>query len=194
MFPYRNSDNEALVRAVICAGLYPNVAKAIKIMDKGGKRVVLRTHQENHVELHPKSANNQFTNLEDFRFQWFVFHIKMKSGKVLLYDTSMISPLSLAFFGENLNQGMETIRGLQINLIKVDRMIKFNCDADTSNLITRLRQMFHEFLAFRVSQPRYTDWESTESSNYLLQAIILLLTFEVKVHLSEPLPDNDDYH
>ena len=192
----RNSENEALVRAVICAGLYPNVAKVMKVVNKGGKRyLVFRTHRENHVELHPKSSNTQFTDLEEFRFQWFVYHVKMKSAKVLLHDTSMISPLSLAFFGENLNQGMETIRGLEINLLKVDRLIKFNCDANTVAVISKLRQMFHEFLAYRVSHPGFTDWRSSDPCTLLLQAIVLLLTFEVKVHLSEalPLPEYEEY-
>ena len=36
----RNSENEALVRAVICAGLYPNVAKVVKVAKKAGKRYI----------------------------------------------------------------------------------------------------------------------------------------------------------
>ena len=34
----RNSQNEALVRAVICAGLYPNVAKLSKVVKKGPEK------------------------------------------------------------------------------------------------------------------------------------------------------------
>ena len=44
----RNSENEALVRAVICAGLYPNVAKVVKVAKKAGKRYIFG--QNSHFE------------------------------------------------------------------------------------------------------------------------------------------------
>ena len=69
----RNSENEALVRAVICAGLYPNVAKLSKVVKKGPEnRIVMRTHQENHVELHPKSSNNLLGILSSHQLSKFV--------------------------------------------------------------------------------------------------------------------------
>ena len=134
--------------------------------------------------MHPKSSNNYLERLEDFRYQWLAFHLKMKSGKILLYDTSMISPLSLAFFGQDFNTGMETIQGLTINLIKVDRMIKFNCDSDTLYVIEKLRLAFNKFLAHKVACPNPSDWSVNSIEGPLLQAIVLLLTFEIKVHIS----------
>ena len=147
----------------------------------------MRTHQESHVELHPKSCNNQLESLEDFKYQWMAFHLKMKSGKILLHDTSMISPLSLAFFGQDFNIGSETINGLTIDLIKVDRMIKFNCDRNTLKVIEKLRLAFSKLLAHKVACPRPSDWSVDTLEGPLLQAIVLLLTFELKVHLSTPM-------
>lgn len=175
----KNSGNEALVRAVICAGLYPNVAM-LKNLQKDC--VILRTHQENHVELHLKSVNSKCQN---FKYQWMVFHMKMKSGKVNLYDSSMVSPLSLVFFGKNLNHGVDIINGLEIDLIAVDRMIKFHCDKRTYLIVKKLKEGLNQFLAYKVANPEFTDWSSQSREASLLKAIAKLLTFEIKVVNSE---------
>ena len=83
-----NSDNEALVRAIICAGLYPNVAMIKKIRRNrahGGSHeskctVIMQTQREHHVELHPKSVNNLANG--QFKYQWMTYHLKMRSTKV----------------------------------------------------------------------------------------------------------------
>ena len=99
----------------------------------------------------------------------------------------MISPLSLAFFGQDFHTGMENINGLTINLIKIDRMIKFNCDSDTLYVIEKLRLAFNKLLAHKVACPSPSDWSVNTLEGPLLQAIVLLLTFEIKVHLSTPM-------
>ncbi len=181
----RNSDNEALVRAVICAGLYPNVAMVKKVVK--GQAVMLRTHQEGSVELHPKSVNSK---VDHFKYQWLVFHLKMKSGKVHLYDSSMVSPLSLVLFGQLLNHGIENINGIDIHLVKIDKMIKFNCDEGTYIIVKRLKETLNQFLAFKVANPGCTNWDPDSSEGALLTAIAKLLAMEVKVVCAETIENN----
>ena len=85
----KNSNKEALVRAIICAGLYPNVAMIKKVKKIRPKEfnskpelkytVILQTQQEHHVELHPKSTNSKVDG--QFKYQWMVYHTKMRSTK-----------------------------------------------------------------------------------------------------------------
>ena len=76
----RNSDNEALVRAVICAGLYPNVAKLKNHKFPKGKKgfnmTKLTTESENKIIFHPKSVNDKEVS---FPYPWVVYHLKIKS-------------------------------------------------------------------------------------------------------------------
>ena len=63
----RNSENEALVRAVICAGLYPNVAKVVKVAKKAGKRYIFekfafsKSHFSQSSQFEKKSFFAKFT-------------------------------------------------------------------------------------------------------------------------------------
>lgn len=80
----RNSDNVALVRAIITAGLYPNVAR---IMPRGkpkpNKPLRIRTAQERSVVLHPKSVNEQE---REFDYPWLMYREKIKSSKVCIHS------------------------------------------------------------------------------------------------------------
>ena len=71
------SDNEKLLKAVLCAGLYPNVAK---LVPKGPKRPPqLHTKQDRKVEFHLKSVNSK---RRTFTGRFLVYNTKVKSSSV----------------------------------------------------------------------------------------------------------------
>lgn len=122
-----NSNNESLVKAIICAGLYPNVAylqyvykirfnsfstvqsllaifffspvsKSRQIQGRNVKK--MSTPQDGRVSMHPKSVNDKESY---FPSPFFVYHLKLKStNNINLHDTTMVYPLPLLFFGESL--------------------------------------------------------------------------------------------
>ena len=101
--------------------------------------------------------------------------------QVNLYDTSMISPLSLVFFGQHLNHTTETLDGIESDVIKIDQMIRFNCDKTTYKVVKKLKEALNQYLAYRAANPGYTDWSQNTREGTLLSAIVKLLTLEVKV-------------
>lgn len=99
-----NSHTEArhlnLLRSIICAGLYPNVAiLKSKFSNKRGILVSVRTPEDGNVKLHPSSVN---VNEKYFRSHFLVYHLKMRTTSKFLYDTTMVPPLAIVFFGDQL--------------------------------------------------------------------------------------------
>ncbi|KAL2904576.1 DExH-box ATP-dependent RNA helicase DExH7 chloroplastic [Bienertia sinuspersici] len=98
--------------AILCAGLYPNVAakiesihapalgnlrQSLKFVSKGnpawydGKR---------EVYIHPSSVNGDSKN---FQYPFLVFLEKVETNRVFLRDTTVISPYSVLLFGGAIN-------------------------------------------------------------------------------------------
>ena len=177
-----NSSNEAIIRAIICAGLYPNVAKLIQ-RKKTANRRRLFTHQE-RAEFHLKSVNSK---VNTFQYPWMVYHLKMKSSSVMLHDSSMVSPLSLVFFGQKLIQASEIIEGKEITYVEVDSLVKFNCDIQTQNLVKKLKVALNHILENKIAHPGVTKW-SSDTEGTLLKCIIELISLEVR------LTDSEEYY
>ncbi len=173
----RNSNDEDLVRAVICAGLYPNVAsvrvKRSKNRPEGGFPM-LQTLTERKVSVHPKSVNSNECN---FQHPWVAYHVKMQSTSTFIHDCSEVSPMSLIFFGEHLRRGEETLRdGRVVETISVDSFVKFNCARDTSNIFKILRKALDELLEYKISNPGVTDWDTSKREGLVLDTVIKLLS------------------
>jgi ATP-dependent RNA helicase DHX36 len=188
----RNSGNEALVRSVICAGLYPNVASVrIRRNKHKGAFPVMQTAQERKVDAHPKSVNSKESN---FRHPWLVYHLKMKSTGTFIYDSSEVSPMSLIFFGRDFRIGEEILEdGTVLETIAVDDFVKFNCAAKTSVVFRELRRALDELLEFKASNPGVTDWNPEKREGAILDAIVNLLTCHAEGSSVEEDYDSDQY-
>eukprot|EP00756_Hemistasia_phaeocysticola_P005500 Hpha_TRINITY_DN13357_c0_g2::TRINITY_DN13357_c0_g2_i1::g.95316::m.95316/K14442/DHX36, RHAU; ATP-dependent RNA helicase DHX36 len=88
-----------VVRGVIAAGLWPNVARGRKVVSswKVYERVCVGAMQE-EVWMHPSSvnANNNGVDVQD---NVYVFSEKVQSSRIFLRDTTQVSALSLLLFG-----------------------------------------------------------------------------------------------
>lgn len=81
----RNSSNVTLVKAIIAAGLYPNVARIVKKYggkNKGLLRSILLP-DKTKAALHPKSVNEKERN---YKHSWFVYWEKIKTKKVCFHN------------------------------------------------------------------------------------------------------------
>ncbi|MEE6501079.1 hypothetical protein FKM82_004056 [Ascaphus truei] len=74
-----NSDNEKLIKAVICAGLYPKVAKIRPSFSKKRPMAKVYTKSDGKVSIHPKSVNVEEA---EFHYSWLVYHLKMRTSSV----------------------------------------------------------------------------------------------------------------
>lgn len=86
-----NVGNTHLLRCVICAALYPNVARLTQKGDSGD----LVTISES-VSFHPSSVNTRQSARSD---RWFVYLEKVETSKVFLRDSTAVSAYALLLFG-----------------------------------------------------------------------------------------------
>ncbi|CAM1323700.1 DHX36 (predicted) [Pycnogonum litorale] len=176
----RNSDNIELIKAIICAGLYPNVAE-VKTRRPNPNRhhksqIKLHTIEDGKVVLHPKSVNSKENHFES---PWLVYHVKIKSSNITLHDSTMIKPFSLIFFGGNVNIKNNDTLG---TTVLVDEWITFRCPERTAMLCKRLREQLDNFLAFKISNPVMTYWNKNDRNVQILNVIVDLITSDERLY------------
>ncbi|GJQ80024.1 hypothetical protein Trydic_g5004 [Trypoxylus dichotomus] len=163
----RNSDNMSLVKAIICAALYPNV-----VINKAKKlRNVLYTTNLKRVTLHKKSVLAREPLYES---PFFVYYVRLRSSCDFIHDATMVHPLPLIFFGDRYAQRMD--RGLCS--ISVDHYLTFRCSQSTMFLISNLKQQMNWFLEYKISNPGLVDWTMDTPEIRILIAIMELITNE----------------
>ncbi|XP_046400420.1 ATP-dependent DNA/RNA helicase DHX36-like [Ischnura elegans] len=180
-----NSNNRSLVKAIICAGLYPHVATVRAVgRNKGGLRV--RTAEDGRVCIHPKSVNEKE---REFESPFLVYHLKLRSTAIFLHDTTIAHPLPLLFFGEGPVRWQLDDRGFGI--ISINETIRFNCRKDTSDLIKKLRQWLDNLLEEKITHPGVTNWDSNSEEGKVLRSIVDLITSEDKT-CQKRRPESDE--
>lgn len=103
--------------------------RKVKKIKKLGKTVVqLHTPEDGRVEIHPKSVNSKALGFES---KFLVYHMKLKSTKINLHDTSMIHPLPLIFFGHSINSYEENSR----TIIELSDAVRFSMSEEAARLI-----------------------------------------------------------
>ncbi|KAK8785295.1 hypothetical protein V5799_008339 [Amblyomma americanum] len=161
----RNSGNQRVLQAVICAGLYPNVAKGH--FTRTTRLVRCSTKTDKRADLHPKSVNTFGSN---FDTQWFAYYTKIRSTKTFLHDVTPVYPIALLLFGGFFRHSGDTIT--------LDNWITFHCDDNLAELIQDLRQEFDRILEKKIAAPGLKAGTISESQQELLATIIKVLTDE----------------
>lgn len=169
-----NSENEKLIKAVIVAGLYPKVAMIRPNFSKKRPMPKVYTKADGKVCIHPKSVNAEETQ---FNFTWLIYHLKMRTSCIFLYDCTEVSPFSLLFFGGDVSiqtdQDQETI--------SVDQWIVFQSPARIAHLVKRLKSELDSLLEEKIRSPAPVDWTNRQSKDCaVISAIIDLITTQEK--------------
>ncbi|NXY10491.1 DHX36 helicase, partial [Pteruthius melanotis] len=165
-----NSGNEKLLKAVICAGLYPKVAKIRPSFSKKRKMVKVCTKTDGSVNIHPKSVNVEETK---FHYNWLVYHLKMRTSSIYLYDCTEVSPYCLLFFGGDISIQKDKDQ----ETIAVDEWIVFQSPAKIAHLVKDLRKELDGLLQEKIENPHPVDWNDIKSRDTaVLTAIIDLIT------------------
>ncbi|XP_068568251.1 ATP-dependent DNA/RNA helicase DHX36 [Cebidichthys violaceus] len=169
-----NSDNEKLIKAVIVAGLYPKVATIKPSHSKKRPGVKVYTQADGKVCIHPKSVNAEET---EFNYTWLIYHLKMRTSSIFLYDCTEVSPFSLLFFGGDItiqkDEDQETIA--------VDQWIVFRSPARIAHLVKSLKKELDSLLEEKIRNPAPVDWQNRQSKDCaVITAIIDLITTQEK--------------
>uniref|UniRef100_A0A8C5HYI3 RNA helicase n=1 Tax=Gouania willdenowi TaxID=441366 RepID=A0A8C5HYI3_GOUWI len=174
-----NSCNEKLIKAVIVAGLYPKVAMIRPSHSKKRPGVKVYTQADGKVCIHPKSVNAEETN---FNYKWLVYHLKMRTSSIFLYDCTEVSPFSLLFFGGDVTIQMDGNE----ETIAVDQWIVFRSPARIAHLVQRLKKELDFLLQEKICNPAPVDWLNRQSKDCaVITAIIDLITTQEKPLLME---------
>ncbi|XP_006185739.2 ATP-dependent DNA/RNA helicase DHX36 [Camelus ferus] len=169
-----NSDNEKIIKAVICAGLYPKVAKIRLNLGKKRKMVKVYTKTDGLVAIHPKSVNVEQT---EFHYNWLIYHLKMRTSSIYLYDCTEVSPYCLLFFGGDISIQKDNDQ----ETIAVDEWIIFQSPARIAHLVKELRKELDILLQEKIESPHPVDWKDTKSRDCaVLSAIIDLIKTQEK--------------
>uniref|UniRef100_A0A669DU25 RNA helicase n=1 Tax=Oreochromis niloticus TaxID=8128 RepID=A0A669DU25_ORENI len=169
-----NSGNEKLIKAVIVAGLYPKVAMIRPSHSKKRPGVKVYTQADGKVCIHPKSVNAEET---EFNYTWLIYHLKMRTSSIFLYDCTEVSPFSLLFFGGDItiqkDEDQETIA--------VDQWIVFRSPARIAHLVKSLKKELDSLLQDKICNPAPVDWQNRQSKDCaVITAIIDLITTQEK--------------
>ncbi|CAN8061438.1 unnamed protein product [Agarophyton chilense] len=146
----QHDQNLRVLRAVICAALYPNIVR-IDLPEKkyrevaGGaipvgynsKDLKLRTKNYNRVFLHPESTNFHVGNYET---RWLAYYEKVCTSKLFIRDATMVSPYAILLFGGEI--GVSHKNGQ----MSVDRWVLFRAPAQVAVLARELRRKLDQLL------------------------------------------------
>lgn len=164
-----NSNDVNVLRAVICGGLYPNIAYRNMKVTRNRNREIIKTVNQS-VKLVPSSVN--CNSSISFGPGYLVFHEQHKynGGLFLTETTANIGPYAILMFGDRVKTSTS-----DTHYISVGDIVKFECNPETADLIVKLREGFNRLLEKKIAAPSPIDWEASEGR--LMKAIVELVSF-----------------
>ena len=157
-----NADSIHCLRAVLCAGLYPNVVRAD---ESEGRKPRLEGAGGAAVSLHPSTANADLPKLES---RWLVYYEKVRTSKVFLRDSTMVTPYAILLFGGDIK-----VKHAQ-HVITVDKWIEFGAPPRVAVLFRDLRSELDKLLLQKIAEPEL----ELEVTGRVLGAIVQVLSEE----------------
>ena len=180
----------ALVKAVLCAGAYPNVMKAPpelpavgasgsalaaaaaaggELGKKAAGDVRLESTQHGGVYLHPCCLLFKARALD---WRYLVYHELVRTSKVYARDATTVSPLQMLLFGGRLVVHHEA------NVVSLDATHHFRAPPKVATLLKLLRARIEELLLAKITRPN-EDVTGEPRATRLVAAVRALLGAEV---------------
>ncbi|XP_055837370.1 ATP-dependent DNA/RNA helicase DHX36 [Episyrphus balteatus] len=175
-----NSNNYTLLRAVIAAGLYPNMAYIRKLRRSRNRVqpvIQMSTPTDRSVKFHPTSVNSTEPSFDSHYFTYF---LKRKSTNVCLLDSTMVFPMALIIFGDGIKCGVNE-KGS--TFVSVADYLYFKSDPITNQIITRLRTSLGLLLQKKALYPSPIDFNSKDE--ILISAIKIILSHDEAILLDD---------
>ncbi|KAL3690222.1 hypothetical protein R1sor_016531 [Riccia sorocarpa] len=171
-----NSNSIRVVKAVICAGFYPNIVRVQHpektfVQTEGGtvekiaaaRELRFFTKADGRVFLHPASVN---FHVGIFEYPYLIFSEKVKTTKVFLKESTMVPYYGLLLFGGRVEVKHEK------QSITVDDWLEFEAPGKIAVLIKELRTKVDSLLLDKIRKPGL----EIESSPVVTTLIRLLTT------------------
>ena len=166
-----NSGEIKIVKAILCAGLYPNFAHLRPNFDTSGgitsTRIVTRDGEE--VFVHPSSI---LAKNKKFPGNFLVFHDRVKTSKVFLRDVTVVSNYAAMLFGGRIEVFPED------QTLEIDDWISFQATGREGILLSKLRQEIDKLLLAKVADTNFDI-----SSKPIASLVVSLLKSEADVYV-----------
>jgi ATP-dependent RNA helicase DHX29 len=162
----QNSQSFSVVHAVICAGLFGNVAHLIGSPSHGRSL----THNGEMLHFHSSSVNSKLATTHG-PSMWITFFEKFETNRVFISTTSPIHPFSMLLFGGHIE-----VRHLQ-RLVVVDDWIELGMAAQTGVMFRELRRQVSELLEDMIANKHYRKHHRDDGDpSQVIDGIVKLLT------------------
>ncbi|KAM9349131.1 ATP-dependent RNA helicase DHX30 [Symphorus nematophorus] len=168
-------DQEELLKAVLLAGLYPNLIQVKKgVVTKGGRfrpnSVVYRTFS-GPVLLHRSSVNR---GKEELPSRWLTFFSAVKSnGNVFIRESSIVHPLALLLFTDC--DITERVSGDRVEVSLHGRsLVRCELSVETWELLWELRTSIQTMLYRNLSDPSNAITNSAQDGKLISLLVELL--------------------
>lgn len=161
-----NGDKPEVVHAVICAGLFPNVAHVIVPLGATNGEHIL-WHRQERLHFHSSSVNSKkkrFLSSE----RWIAFHEKFGTPhRVSVSTTCFVHPLALLLFG-----GSVAVKHLDRKVI-VDDWIEIGMAASTGVMMRELRRQVNGLLLEMIQDVE--SYEKKQRGATMVNGIVKIL-------------------
>lgn len=148
-----NAEDLRLVKAVLCAGMYPNVALVEVYAGAKVKRrspFSFHTLEDGCVSPHPGSVNDVMLRRSHWiSHRWLIYSEKVKTSQIWLRSTTAVSDLMLLLFGGTLlplgTPGALGFRG--------NALLRFNAAPQGARMLQELQAELQDLLQRKVQTP-----------------------------------------
>ncbi|GMQ11438.1 hypothetical protein CsSME_00054076 [Camellia sinensis var. sinensis] len=154
------SHDEHLIRAIICAGLFPGICSVVN----KEKSISLKTMEDGQVLLYSNSVNAQEPKIP---YPWLVFNDKVKVNSVFLRDSTAVSDSVLLLFGGKISRG-----GLDGHLKMLGGYLEFFMKPSLADTYLRLKNELEELIQMKLLNSKL----EIKNHNELLSAVRLLVS------------------
>lgn len=155
------SDNQSLVRAVMCAGLYPSI---MSVVNKE-RSISTKTMEDGPVLLYHNSVNAREQKIP---CPWLIFFEKVKVNAVFIRDSTGISDSVLLLFGGLLSRGEGPG-----HLRMLDGYLEFFMEPELAEIYLKLKEELDELIQKKLQNPSINIYKD---GHHLLRAVHELLS------------------
>lgn len=154
------SNNEHLVRAIVCGGLFPGICSVVN----KEKSISLKTMEDGGVLLYSNSVNAQEPQIP---YPWLVFNEKVKVNAVFLRDSTAVSDSVVLLFGGSISG-----KALDGHLMMLGGYLEFFMNPSLANTYISLKRELNELVHKKLSDRNF----DIGSHGELLEAVKLLVS------------------
>ncbi|XP_009958574.1 PREDICTED: probable ATP-dependent RNA helicase YTHDC2 [Leptosomus discolor] len=200
-----NSENWAVVKAALVAGMYPNLVHVDR------ESLVLTGPKEKKVRFHPTSvlsqpqykkippANGQAAAIQALPTDWLIYDEMTRAHRIAnIRCCSVVTPVTVSLFcgparlpnnslqehssfpgdgvsNDNSDSDMEDKTTANLALLKLDEWLHLRLDPEAAGLLLQLRQKWHGLFLRRMRAPS-KPWSQVDEA--IVRAIVAVLSTE----------------